>query len=339
MKKKLLIILSLLCVHSYAQNSRADRDYQQAEICFKDGQYDKANDYIFQYILNDGDESKASELKKKINDCKETYNIAEALFSAQNYKEALIQYQKLKMLNPSHPNLGSRIDSCLNGISTQSKGRDQSESQATRAQSTPEWSSNSYSYTARKNYNPLEPEGFTMELGVIGGTNLGISMDFTASYFLIGCGIDWIMITPERTMITNLVNSGYTGNFIKQTTISLSGSCTNIFLNLGTYFKYFSISCQVGLLCGTIVNRSSLYDGSGYGLVDGDLNEYWGSYRQQSFSNSTSDNELHMTLTPQVKGYIPIGNYSITLGLGYTFIPTLGYNTGLSGNLGFHIRF
>lgn len=352
MRKILVIILSILCMQAFAQNSTADSDYRQAEIWFKAGQYDKANKFINQYVFDDGDKAKASEFKKKVNECKEIFGMAEALYAAKNYQEALVQYQKLEKLNPSHPDLASKMASCRNGIKAQSE-RAKQQSQSTQPSSKPapqsqttsvqshssSSSSHGGSYTTRRKSNPLEPESFTMEFGLIGGTNLGVSMDFTASYFLIGFGVDWIMITPERTKTTNLVNSGYTGNFTKQTTTKLSGSCTNVFLDLGAYFKYFSVSCQLGLLCGTTVDRTSLYNGSGYGLVDGDLNEYWGSYAQRSFANSTSDKELHMTLTPQVKGYIPIGNYSISLGLGYTFIPTLGYSAGLSGNLGFHIRF
>ncbi len=194
--------------------------------------------------------------------------------------------------------------------------------------------------------SPIKPEKFTMEMGAIFGTNCGFHLDFTTSYLLIGAGVDWVTIIPKITKNSVLVNSGYIGNFSKKTTINLSGSCTNIFLDIGGYFKYFSVSCQVGVLCGTVVERLSLYDGSGYGIKDGDIDEYWGSYIQKSFTHSTSNKELHMTLTPQIKGYIPLGrksstlgNFSISLGLGYTFVPTLGCCAGLSGNLGWHIRF
>lgn len=188
----------------------------------------------------------------------------------------------------------------------------------------------------------LKPEKFTMELSAIGGSNLGVALDFTASYFLIGLGIDWMILAPEQTVTTPLDNSGYTGTFTKTTTMNLTGSRTNVFFDIGTYFKYFSLSCQVGLLCGTTINRTSLYDGWGYGLVDGDLNEYWGTYEHRSFSNTTSDKETHLTITPQVKGYIPVGSKktnSLSIGLGYTIIPTLNYNPGLSGSLGVHFRF
>ena len=204
-----------------------------------------------------------------------------------------------------------------------------------------------------RNYNPskgskpprvrkLKPEKFTMELSAIGGSNLGVALDFTASYFLIGLGVDWMILAPEQTVTTPLDNSGYTGTFTKTTTMKLTGSRTNVFFDIGTYFKYFSLSCQVGLLCGTNINRASLYDGWGYGLVDDDLNEYWGTYEHRSFSNTTSDKETHLTITPQVKGYIPVGSKktnSLSIGLGYTIIPILYYNPGLSGSLGIHFRF
>lgn len=189
--------------------------------------------------------------------------------------------------------------------------------------------------------NPLKPERFTMDVGMIAGSNLGASIDVTASYFLIGFGVDWVLRYPERTKTTNLVNSGYIGNFTKETTSSLSGFCTNIFFNVGGYFKYFSLSCQIGWLFGT-VNRTMSYDGSGQGLVDGDISEYWGTYEQRHFENSTINKEGYVTLTPQLKGYIPIGKqkkHSLSLGLGYTFVPKLKYDIGLSGNLGIHYRF
>lgn len=353
MKKVLVIILSLLSLQGYAQNSLADKDYRQAESYFQSGQYDKAIECIVQYVDDRGDKEKASAFKKKVNECQAVYSKAETLFAAKKYQEALEQYVELERLNPTHPQLASKKSTCNYWISkskneqssSSRSSQSTSSSAATVYQSPAQSSSSSSSSASRTKYkpsNPLEPEGFTMELGVIGGTNLGVSMDFTVSYFLIGLGVDWIMITPERTKTTSLVNSGYTGNFTKTTTINLSGTCTNVFLDLGGYFKYFSVSCQLGLLCGTTVDRTSLYSGSGYGLVDGDVNEYWGSYTQRSFSKSSSEKELHMTLTPQLKGYIPIGRrkeHSLSLGLGYTFIPTLGYNAGLSGNLGIHFRF
>ena len=187
-----------------------------------------------------------------------------------------------------------------------------------------------------------KPEKFTMELSANGGCDLGVALDFTASYFLIGLGVDWMILAPERTVTTSLANSGYTGNFTKTTTTSLSGSRANVFLDIGTYFKYFSLSCQVGLLCGTTIDRASLYDGWGYGLVDDDLNEYWGSYEHRSFSNTTSDKELHLTITPQVKGYIPVNGKnisSLSIGLGYIIIPSINYNPGLSCSLGVHFRY
>ena len=187
-----------------------------------------------------------------------------------------------------------------------------------------------------------KPEKWTMELSAIGGCNFGVALDFTASYFLIGFGVDWMILAPKQTVTTSLVNYGYTGNFTKTSTMSLSGSRTNLFLDIGIYFKYFSLSCQVGLLCGTTINRTSLYDGWGYGLVDGEINEYFGGYRHRAFNTTTSDKELHLTLTPQVKGYIPVGYYkstSILIGLGYTFIPLLNYYPGFSGSLGVHFRF
>lgn len=190
-------------------------------------------------------------------------------------------------------------------------------------------------------YKPLSPERFTADVSVIGGTNFGVSAAFTASYFLIGVGFDWVMIPPIRTKSTNLINSGYIGNFTKEIATTLSGSSSEIRLSVGGYFKYFSLGCQVGWLSGT-VSRTMYYAGSGQGLVDGDLSEYWGTYEHRSFETSTVNEEDHLTLTPQVKGYIPVGKrkgYSLSVGIGYTFIPAIEYNMGLSGSLGIHGRF
>ncbi len=188
----------------------------------------------------------------------------------------------------------------------------------------------------------FKPEKFTMEIELIGGTNCGFALDFTASYFLVGFGIDWMIITHEQTTTTNLINSGFTGNFTKVSTMNLSGNRMNLFIDLGLYFKYFSVSCQIGQL-KTTINRTAIYDGWGYGLIDEemDINEYWGSYVQQSFTKSAENNESYVTLMPQIKGYIPVGKNkatSISVGLGYTFIPTLNYYSGLSGSLGIHFR-
>lgn len=188
----------------------------------------------------------------------------------------------------------------------------------------------------------LKPEKRTFEMDLIAGGSLGLAMDLTWSYFLIGLGYDWILFVPGQTTKSTLVNSGYTGNFTKTVTTDLSGTCLNVFLTPGVYFKYFSVSCKVGLLCGTTVNRSAQYEGWGYGLLDGDLDEYWGSYELRSLSNTTAEKEFHLTLTPQVKGYIPLGGAkttSLSVGLGYSFIPSLNYYSWLSGSVGMHFRF
>lgn len=342
MKKILVFILSLSCSPVFAQNTIADKNYHQAEIYFKNGLYDKAWKSIDDYVIDDGDIPKADEFRKKIKECQDIYSKAESFYFARKYSEALSQYEKLQKLNPTHPELNNKIASCRNAIDSKEGGKSAKYVYTNDSICTSARYSNSQSNSKHVSALPLKPESFTMEFGIIGGTNLGASIDFTISYFLIGVGIDWIMIIPEKTKTTNLVNSGYVGNFTKITTLNLSGTCTNLFLDLGGYFKYFSVSCQIGLLCGTMVERTLLYNGSGYGLVDGDLNEYWGSYSQRSFANTSSDKELHLTLTPQVKGYIPVGRqkeHSISLGLGYTFVSTLGYSAGLSGNLGIHFRF
>lgn len=193
-----------------------------------------------------------------------------------------------------------------------------------------------------------KPENFTFEASMRGGTTFGVALDFTVSYFLIGFGADVIVFNRELTSTTSLVNSGYTGNFTKTTTMVLTEFPCSVFIDVGTYFKYFSVSCHVGLLCGTTVNRTSQYDGWGYGFVDGDLDVYWGSYEQRSFTNTTSAKELHLTLTPQIKGYIPVGSNKssrnkkasgLTLGFGWTLIPALNYYAGFSGSIGVHYRF
>lgn len=185
----------------------------------------------------------------------------------------------------------------------------------------------------------FNPEDYTVETEIICGPSFGMALNYTAFHALLGVGADLLLFAPKHTATTTLVNSGYNGNFTKTTTTKLSGFCMNVFFTPGVYFKYFSVSCQVGWLYGH-VDRFSQYDGWGYGLLDGDLDEYWGSYEQRSFSNTTSYKAFNFTLTPQVKGYIPIGKLErITIGLGYSFIPSLDYYGWLSGSLGINHDF
>lgn len=167
-------------------------------------------------------------------------------------------------------------------------------------------------------------------------TNFNTSFGVTFSYFQIGLGFGLIS-PPEQTTSSNLVNAGYTGNFTKTTTTKISNSPLNIFLDLGACFKWFSVSCQVGWLCNATIDRTSLYNGWGYGLVDEDVNEYWGNYEQRSFTNASSSKKSYFTLTPKVKLNLPIGeSIGISLGLGYTIIPAMKYYVGLSGCLGIY---
>lgn len=167
-------------------------------------------------------------------------------------------------------------------------------------------------------------------------TNFNTSLGVAFSYFQIGLGVGSIS-PPEQTTSSNLVNAGYTGNFTKTTTTKISNSPLNIFLDLGACFKWFSVSCQVGWLCNATIDRTSLYNGWGYGLVDEDVNEYWGNYEQRSFTNASSSKKSYFTLTPKVKLNLPIGeSIGISLGLGYTIIPAMKYYVGLSGCLGIY---
>ena len=167
-------------------------------------------------------------------------------------------------------------------------------------------------------------------------TNFNTSLGVTFSYFQIGLGVGSIS-PPEQTTSSNLVNAGYTGNFTKTTTTKISNSPLNIFLDLGACFIWFSVSCQVGWLCNATIDRTSLYNGWGYGLVDEDVNEYWGNYEQRSFTNASSSKKSYFTLTPKVKLNLPRGeSIGISLGLGYTIIPAMKYYVGLSGCLGIY---
>lgn len=339
MKKILVFILSFSCLQVIAQNSSADEYFQQAENCFKAGNYDQALKCLDAFVrVFDNDDvsdaiARAMALKKKINECQDIYSKADSCFNVKKYSEALSQYEKLRQSNPTHPKLDNWIANCRTAIADSKK-----------EQNKPIHSDQFVNQP--KSSKALEPETFTMEVELIAGTNVCALINFTVSYFLFGFGGGVLYIAPERTKTSNLINSGYVGEFSKMTTTTLGNFPPHVFLNFGGYFKYFSVSCQVGLLCGAIVERNTSYDGYGYGLVDGDINEYWGAYRYYCSEISTSNKELHLTLTPQIKGYIPLkknriaeNGGSITLGLGYTFIPTLGYCAGLSGSIGYHFRF
>lgn len=178
----------------------------------------------------------------------------------------------------------------------------------------------------------------TQEYAVVIGANNGGEIVYTSSFFLYGFGVNY-MKPKDKITTVDLINSGYAGMFTKTTTTGLSGRRLNFFIDLGVYFNYISISCQTGFLFGAKVNKTEQYDGIGYGLVDGDINEYWGVYETRTFNNSNSTKGTYLTLTPQIKGYIPINKYifkNVSVGVGYSFIPTLKYNTGLSYSIGFN---
>lgn len=164
--------------------------------------------------------------------------------------------------------------------------------------------------------------------------NFGMNLDFSFSYFLVGFGFEGVFNAPKKTTTENLLNYGYTGNFTKTTTTELVGPMI-YYLDLGIRFKYFSLSCQVGLSNGD-VRRTASYEGWGYGLVDGEVNEYWGSYTQQSINKSTTTTEHHLALSPQIKMYLPGDGVGFTFGLGYTFIPALYYQVGFTFSAGIY---
>ena len=80
-----------------------------------------------------------------------------------------------------------------------------------------------------------KPENFTFEASMRGGTTFGVALDFTVSYFLIGFGADVIVFNRELTSTTSLVNSGYTGNFTKTTTMVLTEFPCSVFIDVGIF--------------------------------------------------------------------------------------------------------
>lgn len=344
MKKIILFLFMCSFIHIYANNNNSEHHYLNAEQSFNLGNYDEAYNCLLLYIRYNGISDKIEELKNKIDSCKILLDTLEVLSKSNDYVNILNNYKKLQTINPQHPNIATKLIECQKMIEKEQTNINQSIELIENSTIEVTVPINKFSSKVHNNLNNrvMKSETFTFDIGVTAGTNLGVSLDFSASYFLFGCGINWIMITPEQVKKSYLVNSGYVGNFTKTTTIKLEGACVNPYLNLGGYFKYFSFSCQIGILCGSIINEESVYNGSGYGIVDGDVHEYWGIYQNKDIQISKLNDELHLTLTPQIKGYIPMGirkNIGLSLGVGYTIIPILEYCIGLSGYLGLHCRF
>lgn len=182
---------------------------------------------------------------------------------------------------------------------------------------------------------------WSYDASLIVGQAVGVSQDFTISYFLIGVGADFFLNkTKGWTKQVTLFNSGYTGNFIREKKITLNCTCPHIFADVGLYFKYVSIACQVGLLfCNETLTELS-YSGNGEGIQDEYVDYNWGEYGYHAFDVATTEKKKkYFTVSPLIKGYIPINSYfGLTIGAGYTFIPAV-YAGAAWGSVGLHVKF
>lgn len=182
---------------------------------------------------------------------------------------------------------------------------------------------------------------WSIDASIIAGQAVGAEIDFTVSYFLIGIGADWFVGKTKGWMQKKtLYNSGYTGNFLREKTVSLSGTRTQLFANIGAYFRYVSVGCQVGVLfCQNSLTELS-YSGNGIGIQDEYIDQKLGEYAHYTLDKSIESKDIkYITVSPVIKGYIPInGTYGLTIGAGYTFIPAVSVGAA-RGSVGLQVKF
>lgn len=182
---------------------------------------------------------------------------------------------------------------------------------------------------------------WSIDASIIAGQAVGAEIDFTVSYFLIGIGADWLVGKTKGWMQKKtLYNSGYTGNFLREKTVSLSGTRTQLFATIGAYFRYVSVGCQVGVLfCQNSLTELS-YSGNGIGIQDEYIDQKLGEYAHYTLDKSIESKDIkYFTVSPVIKGYIPInGTYGLTIGAGYTFIPAVSVGAAW-GSVGLQVKF
>lgn len=182
---------------------------------------------------------------------------------------------------------------------------------------------------------------WSMEGSLVAGQAVGAELDFTISYFLIGVGFDaFLGKTKGWTTETTLLNAGYTGNFLREKKVTLKGTCPHLYANVGVFFKYVSIACQVGVVFSKEVMTELSYSGNGEGVQDEYIDEKWGSYGHYTTERTIPDkNKKFLTLSPVIKGYIPFNRkFGLVVGGGYTFIPKIAAGVGW-GSVGLHVKF
>lgn len=182
---------------------------------------------------------------------------------------------------------------------------------------------------------------WSMEGSLVTGQAIGAEVDFTISYFLIGIGFDaFIGKTKGWTTETPLFNAGYTGSFIREKKVTLKGTCPHLYANVGVFFKYVSIACQLGVVFSKEVITVLSYSGNGEGVQDEYIDEKWGSYGHYTTERTIPDkNKKFLTLSPVIKGYIPFNRkFGLVVSGGYTFIPKIAAGVGW-GSVGLHIKF
>ena len=147
---------------------------------------------------------------------------------------------------------------------------------------------------------------------------LMMSLDF-------GINLDSNKYLVEKMDFTDIMNYRYT-----QYEYDPKWFFTGTF---GVYLKYISLGCGVGF--ASLGGQQNISERKAIITDSGD----YGGYQGGSYSQDNHPTTLFM-LRPQIRGHIPISSsFSMSIGVGYDFIPKMKALNGYNASIGFHFEY
>lgn len=284
MKKSIyLIIVFVFC--SFASAFGQSEDYARlASDSFSKGAYSQALVYCSMYAAENAERLP---VEKNVKLCLEYERQFDEAVMNKNVSLAKVFCDKITALNPNDKKIRSR----LSALETQI--------QQSRTVTVP-----STLKPRRTSVFKQIPNYFNLEATIV--KDLEISFNMNYSCFLFGINYGYDMWKSERflTEPAPLYASEYSPWSHTEIVHPM-----HLMLHAGLFFKYIAFDCGVGYVFAK--TRTATYNRKGYALECDYHHEH-----------SDEKNEMFFTFRPEVKVFIPFGEYSKD----YHWIFTFGYN-------------
>lgn len=331
-----IVLLFGLMLNPLKASSQTNKEYylKNAYNFFEKGDYNNAqkalNIYFTGFVVDESDSTyqDASELKNKIQQCKDFVDKAENAIARQQIKDAIDYYRGVLSINPNDPIAKKKIADL--GMTVKNDKPQ-------------------VSLPKRVKTNPIKPisSGFEMRISSSFDSKgpFGFGFHFNKSYFKFGLDVllGFASELAEYDMLFSWSSSWeshqttikYDFFFLRSVDVTLNGCKATeseyvypraqLTINPGINLRYFSIECGLGVfLCENLI-----------------MTHFLASYDYGEYYEGVKSIKPYFIARPTIVGYIPVSkNHDcLSVSLGYNFVSGAEPLNGLVVGLGFSWNF